>query len=200
MSYFGNVHFRQKREKIPVMSGGLLERFLSSCRHQFAWPRRADNGDYYQLCVHCGAKYLYDWDKMRRLCLAEMEEDSAAGQVRSPRKCGTRVAWVPRERRLRHRVSVQFRLHEAAAWTEATSENISRSGLLFRHTVALPVGTELELMFEMPEELAGHIPARAFCRGSVVRVTADTAVRKQKHFFLIGCAINHCELRARQAG
>ena len=183
------------------MSGGLIARFLSSCRHQFAWPRRADNGDYYQLCVHCGAKYLYDWGQMRRLSLAEDEEDSAAGQVRSSvRKCGTRVAWVPRERRLRHRVTVQFRPSEAAEWVEATSENISRSGLLFRHTAPLPVGTELQLVFEMPEELAGHCPARACCTGSVVRVTAETVIRKQKHSFLIACAINHSELSAQQAG
>jgi PilZ domain len=200
-TYFGNVHFHWKRGKIAVMSGGLIERFLSSCRHQFAWPRRAENGDYYQLCVHCGTKYLYDWGKMRRLSLAEDEEDSAAGQVRSSgRKCGTRVAWMPRERRLRHRVSVQFRLPGAAEWVEATSENISRSGLLFRHTAPLQVGTELHLVFEMPEELAGHCPARAFCMGSVVRVTAETASRKQKHSFLIACAINNCELKAQQAG
>jgi hypothetical protein len=200
-TYFGNVHFRWKRGKISVMSGGLIERFLSSCRHQFAWPRRAENGDYYQLCVHCGAKYMYDWGKMRRLALAEDEEDSVTEHVRSSvRKCGTRVAWMPRERRLRHRVSVQFRLPGAAEWVEATSENISRSGLLFRHTTPLPVGTELQLVFEMPEELAGHCPARASCRGSVVRVTADAPSRKQKHSFLIACAINQCELRAQQAG
>jgi hypothetical protein len=195
------VHFRWKREKITNMSGGLLERFLSSCRHQFAWPRRADNGDYYQLCVHCGAKYLYDWGNMRRLCLAEEDEQSIVGQVRSSiRKCGTRVAWVPRERRLRHRVPVQFRLPGDAEWIEATSENISRSGLLFRHAAPLLVGTQLELAFEMPVELAGHCPARAFCMGSVVRVTADAPSRKQKHSFLIGCAINQCELKAQQAG
>ncbi len=183
------------------MSGGLIERFLSSCRHQFTWPRRAENGDYYQLCVHCGAKYLYDWNNMRRLCLAEEEQDHAAGRMRSaPRKCGTRVAWVPRERRLRHRVPVQFRLPESTEWIEASSENISRSGLLFRHTAPLPAGTGLELMFEMPEELAGHCPARAFCSGSVVRATADPTSRKQKHSFLIACAINYCELRAEQAG
>jgi hypothetical protein len=183
------------------MSGGLIERFLSSCRHQFAWPRRADNGDYYQLCVHCGAKYLYDWGKMRRLALAEDEEDHATGPVRSSaRKCGSRVAWMPRERRLRHRVSVQFRLPGAADWVDATSENISRSGLLFRHSAALQVGTELQLMFEMPEELAGHRPAQAICMGSVVRVTPDTASRKQQHSFLIACTIEHCELKAQQAG
>lgn len=200
-SDFGNVHFRRKDEKIAVMSGALLERFLSSCRHQFAWPRRAENGDYYQLCVHCGAKYLYDWEKMRRLCLVEMEEAETAGQVRSsPRKCGARVAWVPRERRLRHRVPVQFRPCESDAWSEATSENISRSGLLFRYSSALAVGTRLELVFEMPEELAGHCPAQAICSGSIVRVTADTSLRKQKQSFLIGFSVDHCELRARQAG
>jgi hypothetical protein len=144
---------------------------------------------------------MYDWGKMRRLALAEDEEDSVTEHVRSSvRKCGTRVAWMPRERRLRHRVSVQFRLPGAAEWGEATSENISRSGLLFRHTTPLPVGTELQLVFEMPEELAGHCPARASCRGSVVRVTADAPSRKQKHSFLIACAINQCELRAQQAG
>ena len=81
-TYFGNVHFRWKRGKISVMSGGLIERFLSSCRHQFAWPRRAENGDYYQLCVHCGAKYMYDWSKMRRSLWPKTKK------IASPSMCG----------------------------------------------------------------------------------------------------------------
>lgn len=180
------------------MNGGLVDRFLSSCRHQFTWPRREDNGDYYQLCVHCGAKYRYDWSRMRRLSLVEDEEGNATKPTSLSNR-SSRARWVPRERRLRHRVTVQFRSFGTSDWSEATSENLSRSGLLFRHRSPLRAGTELELVFEMPEELAGYCPAQAFCRGSVVRATPDTAVRKQGTY-LIACAIHHCELKAAQAG
>lgn len=39
--------------------------FRRGCLHRFTWPRLSDNGRHYQACLTCGAKYEYDWDRMR---------------------------------------------------------------------------------------------------------------------------------------
>jgi hypothetical protein len=49
------------------------------CRHEFSWPMRAANAHYYQTCLHCGARYQYDWKSMRRV------ERIYRGEQTSPR-------------------------------------------------------------------------------------------------------------------
>ena len=39
---------------------------LGRCSHEFSWPRRAADGDYYQVCLLCAVEYKYDWTTMRR--------------------------------------------------------------------------------------------------------------------------------------
>jgi hypothetical protein len=39
---------------------------MMSCAHDFAFPRRAPDGSYSQVCRLCGAEYEYDWQQMRR--------------------------------------------------------------------------------------------------------------------------------------
>jgi hypothetical protein len=39
---------------------------LGRCSHEFSWPRRGSDGDYYQVCLLCAAEYKYDWATMRR--------------------------------------------------------------------------------------------------------------------------------------
>ena len=39
---------------------------LGRCSHEFSWPRRGADGDYYQVCLLCAAEYKYDWTTMRR--------------------------------------------------------------------------------------------------------------------------------------
>ena len=39
--------------------------FRRGCSHRFTWPRLGDHGRHYQVCLTCGAKYEYDWNRMR---------------------------------------------------------------------------------------------------------------------------------------
>jgi hypothetical protein len=174
---------------IPRMRADLIHGLLS-CRHQFSWPRRDETGDNYQVCVHCGAKYSYDWAKMRRVALLDNQESKLDVSRNPTRKCGTRKAWIPRERRLRHRVSVLFRVSGNDVWIEGVTENISRSGVLFRSSIPLEVGSSMELIFEMPHELTGDDDARVLCEGSLVRVEAVPPTREKKYSsFLMACNI-----------
>ncbi len=188
--YFGNVREARNGAIIPDMRADLIHGFLSSCRHQFSWPRRDETGENYQVCVHCGAKYSYDWTTMRRVALLESQEDELDTGRRSLRKCGTRKAWTPRERRLRHRVDLRFRVAGSDEWMEGVTENISRSGLLFRSASPIEVGSSLELNFEMPHEVTGDDDAQVVCEGSLLRVEAVAPTRKnQQPTFLMACAI-----------
>ncbi len=44
----------------------MLRKLLFGCSHRFSWPMKLPDGTYYQVCVHCGAEYGYDWERMRR--------------------------------------------------------------------------------------------------------------------------------------
>jgi hypothetical protein len=170
---------------IRRMKSNLLSRIIWSCPHQFTWPRRDDSGGYYQLCVNCGSKYCYDWKSMRRT--ARMDDDVPTETRRSHRP--QKIAWKVRERRLRHVVPVLFRVRGSEEWMEGTSENLSRSGLLFRADAELAVGAALEMKLEMPEELTGEWVPEVLSRGVVARSTKAAAKSKEHDSFLIACAI-----------
>ena len=58
---------------MPIMRMGLrlAQRMMdllipSGCSHEFAWPRKRQDGEHYQVCRLCGAEYAYDWRSMRR--------------------------------------------------------------------------------------------------------------------------------------
>lgn len=187
--HFSNVHGVPNRDMILAMGGNIISRFLFECRHQFAWPRRDENGDYYQSCVTCGTKYRYDWARMRRIEPVDNDAVASEQNKSSIRRCGRKVAWTPRERRLRHEVPVQFRVSGSQDWLEGSTENISKSGVLFRSLESFEPSTKLELKFEMPKELTGDAPAQVICQASVSRVIPQAGTKKQKPSFQIGCTI-----------
>jgi hypothetical protein len=55
-------------------------------------------------------------------------------------------------------------------WCRGRTENISRSGVLFRAQQPVPENTQIELRVRMPWELTGKGAAEVFCHGRVVRV------------------------------
>jgi hypothetical protein len=186
--HFSNVRQPWDYVILLPMGGNIISRFLFDCRHQFSWPRRDDNGDYYQLCVTCGTKYQYDWTRMRRI--APIDDTPKPEDSKSTiRRCGTKSAWTPRERRLKHEVPVLYRALGSQDWMEGTTENISRSGVLFRSAVSIEAQTKLELKFEMPKELTGETPAQVVCHATVQRVIPNAGSKKQPPSFNLACAV-----------
>lgn len=166
------------------MKGSLFSRIIWTCPHQFTWPRRDETGGYYQSCVNCGTKYRYDWKSMRRTARLDDEVTGATRRMRHE----TRVRWRVRERRLRHVVPLHYRVGEGD-WLPGESENLSRSGLLFRCGAEIAVGTAMEVKLEMPEELTGEWAPEVLCRGTVARVTPVQGKRKEERMFHVACAI-----------
>jgi hypothetical protein len=113
------------------------------------------------------------------------------------RRCGRKSAWTPRERRLKNEVPVMFRVKGTQEWAEGTTENISKSGVLFRSPSSFEPQTKLELKFQMPKELTGDSPAEVVCQASVRRVIANPATKKQPETFNLACAVAGYDFEAK---
>jgi hypothetical protein len=55
------------------------------------------------------------------------------------------------------------------------TRDVSSCGTFFYCEIAPEVGSEIELMLELPKELAGQNSAHVLCRGRVVRVESANA-------------------------
>src|SRR5437764_6762388 len=99
---------------------------LGRCSHEFSWPRRASDGEYYQVCLLCAAEFKYDWATMRRTERLKKDADAAATAKRRPHT--TKSTWVPRARRIRMESPVRYRVKNLGTWNEGVIENLSQSG------------------------------------------------------------------------
>jgi hypothetical protein len=76
------------------------------------------------------------------------------------------TAPLRRARRFDLRVPIRYRRLGEEEWREGRTENISRSGILFRPPGPVELDTSLEMRFELP---AGRFLPEVVCRGRVVR-------------------------------
>jgi len=80
-----------------------------------------------------------------------------------------------RARRFNLHLPLQYRPVGEKSWRPGTTENISRSGLLFQAQEALLPHVQLEISLVLPTEIAGLAATEVICRGEVVRsVEAQT--------------------------
>ncbi len=95
---------------------------------------------------------------------AVMTTQFIAGRTTGPQK-------IPpfRARRFNLHLPLRYRLIGEESWREGTTENISRSGLLFRAEEALQPAAKLEINLVLPPEIAGLAATEVVCRGEVVR-------------------------------
>ncbi len=138
---------------------------FSGCAHEFSWPRRWPDGEYYQVCLLCGAEYRYDWKSMRRV--ERLPADSGLTRGAAGRRKPT---WSPRARRLHLRIDLKYRGRGETQWHSGTIDNISQSGVLFNGEKPI-TGADAEMIFEMPQEIAGQEGRSVLCSGTVVRAT-----------------------------
>ncbi len=141
---------------------------LGRCSHEFSWPRRTANGDYYQVCLLCAAAYQYDWKTMRRGSRVENPTtESATARCRSGQK---QLTWMPRARRLKLNLPIRYRGKGLSTWYEGLIQNISQSGVMFHGPQQLPANALVEMIFEMPEEISGQKNSSVLCQGRLIRV------------------------------
>lgn len=150
---------------------------LGRCSHEFSWPRRAADGDYYQVCLLCAAEYKYDWTTMKRTERVERAKPETG--IRRSHAREKRPSWVPRARRLKLDIQLRYRVNKTSTWYEGIIENISQSGVLFSGPQPLPVNALVEMVFEMPEEISGQKNSNVVCQGRVMRTKDATKEQEQ---------------------
>ena len=158
------------RRRITNMAQKILDvLMLGRCSHEFSWPRRAADGDYYQVCLLCAAEYKYDWSTMRRTERVQQTSAETTTAARRSRSHAKKPSWVPRARRLKLDTVVRYRVKNLGSWYEGRIENLSQSGVLFEGPQQLPANTLVEMVFEMPEEISGQKNSNVLCQGRVTR-------------------------------
>jgi hypothetical protein len=145
---------------------------LGRCSHEFSWPRRAADGQYYQVCLLCAVEYSYDWTTMRRTERVDRSQAASEAEgtaTRRGRTRGRKPTWVPRARRLKVDSPVRYRVKNLGSWYEGTIANLSQSGVLLHGPQRFPDNTLVEMVFEMPEEISGQKNSTVLCQGRITR-------------------------------
>ncbi|HSZ02516.1 MAG TPA: PilZ domain-containing protein [Terriglobales bacterium] len=155
---------------------------LGRCSHEFSWPRRAADGQFYQVCLLCAVEYSYDWTTMRRTERVDRTQSASESEGTSARRSRTRTrkpTWVPRARRLKLDTPVRYRVKNLGSWYEGTIANLSQSGVLLHGPQRFPDNTLVEMVFEMPEEISGQKNSTVLCQGRITR-TKDVQDKDKK--------------------
>ena len=84
----------------------------------------------------------------------------------------TMAAMLGRAQRFVVQLPIRYKKIGGRRWFEGKTENISRSGLLFRAERVLKVRTAIEMSFTLPVWKKGDDPGEVLCWGSVVRTVA----------------------------
>jgi PAS domain S-box-containing protein len=96
-----------------------------------------------------------------------------AMSARSAQKSAARGRLSPfRAQRFNLHLPLKYRPLGEPDWRAGTTENISRSGMLFRGEEAISPNVQVEINLVLPPEIAGLAPAEVVCRGEVVRSVA----------------------------
>jgi len=74
-----------------------------------------------------------------------------------------------RAQRFHLHLPLKYRRLGEKNWHEGTTENISRSGMLFKADELLQPSAQLEINLVLPAEIAGLSATEVVCRGEVVR-------------------------------
>jgi len=100
----------------------------------------------------------------------------AAMSARSARPTFVKARLSPsRAQRFQLQLPLKYRQLGEHDWRAGTTENISRSGMLFRAEELLSLNVQVEINLVLPPEIAGLEAAEVVCRGEVVRaVDAET--------------------------
>jgi hypothetical protein len=98
------------------------------------------------------------------------EVEMSARAVARPEAKVAREKVAPfRAQRFNLHLPLRYRKVGDQGWRQGTTNNISRSGLLFKAEEVLQPNVQLEINLVLPAEIAGLSPTEVVCRGEVVR-------------------------------
>jgi hypothetical protein len=86
--------------------------------------------------------------------------------------------YLPRAPRFSIPISVFYRT-PGQEWHEGWTENISKTGVLFRADHSITLDTPVELMLDLPAFIATPVAGRAICRGRIVRADSPSLLEER---------------------
>jgi len=109
--------------------------------------------------------------KVREVLDATPTPPEVAMSMQSAEPRAVRAREIPptRAQRFQLHLPLRYRRLGEKQWHEGTTENISRSGMLFQADEALQPASQLEINLVLPAEIAGLSATEVVCRGEVVR-------------------------------
>jgi PAS domain S-box-containing protein len=121
------------------------------------------------------------------------QEVAMSSRTQDLSRAGQRVQPF-RARRFNLHLPLQYRPLGEERWRAGTTENISRSGVLFQAQELLQPNAQLEINLVLPPEIAGLAPTEVVCIGEVVRsetmgVTSSLAAKIRQYHFQHGSHI-----------
>jgi PAS domain S-box-containing protein len=111
-----------------------------------------------------------------RQVLEERGMQRAIQQSSQPLERGVRKSsWPERAQRFKLHIPIQYRAVGQVEWRDGTTENISRSGVLFRADGVLEPNAQVEITLMLPFEIFGLSSTEVFCKAEVVRTVTTQA-------------------------
>ena len=77
---------------------------------------------------------------------------------------------LPRAWRFQARLTARYRTRGSSDWYDGVTENLRRSGVLFRSIYSPEPKTPIEMFLTLPTGTAGGLVPRLRCQGEIVRV------------------------------
>jgi PAS domain S-box-containing protein len=109
-------------------------------------------------------------ERVREVLDSEPIPLELAMSFRSTNVSGSEKKLSPfRARRFNLQIPLRYRPLGENSWRPGTTENISRSGLLFQAQEVLHPNAQVEITLVLPSEIAGLAATEVMCRGEVVR-------------------------------
>ena len=110
--------------------------------------------------------------RVRQTLDAPQPQEAAMAAIASQSAQGKGKPSPFRAQRFNLNLPLKYRQVGQSAWHTGTTENISRSGLLFRAEELISPTSQLEISLVLPAEIAGLASAEVMCRGEIVRAIA----------------------------
>lgn len=85
----------------------------------------------------------------------------------------------PRALRFAIPISILYRTPGDETWAKGWTENISKSGVLFRTDRPIEVDTPVELLMEIPTWISSTVSGKIICRGRIVRAEPPSPLEQR---------------------
>lgn len=87
-----------------------------------------------------------------------------------------------RAQRFPIRTALRYRRRGETAWSEGTTVNISRTGVLFRTEEKMEPETVLEMQIVFPSGITAGATTHVICWGPVIRTEASLVAATMRHY------------------